>query len=824
MAEPAHFVIVGGGTAGWLTAFIIEDSARRQKLDIRVSVVESSKIPTVGVGEGSTAAMRVLFQHFKIDEFEFFRETGATFKLGIRHTDWRRKGFTYYGPIDDPHQVVAAPSGAPSDYLNVYCVAAGRKVQDMHLFGPLLEQKKAPYAKKADGSLIALGPFHHAFHFDQARVGKFLKSKSKGVAIVDAVIEGVERDGESGDITALQLDTGERLEGDFFIDASGFRKRLIVKELNAPWISYQKELPVNRALPFWLDIQPGEEINNYTHAWAQEAGWIWQIPTQGRYGCGYVYSDEFKTPEEAKREVEATLGREIEVRDDIRFQIGRLENAWIGNCLAVGLSSSFLEPLESTSIHGTIVQMMLFTQRYLKLPQAMTAADRADYNRRVGRQVAGEDGRLGLAVEGLAADRLAGERRADDDGQRLAPLLHRALAGGAHRRHRQHIDGRAGKAGAACGPIRQPPHDRLQAVMAFVMEWVRLGRGDQDAVDPAREKVGEDAAAPRPETGEDLRQRTLEVGHGAGTGVQRLQGVDQHDLAVEPGDMLAEERLHHMRFVGLVAPLHGGCERARGKTSFAEAGQRREGQRRRAFQVAGHEKTARRQRGKRPVVGLAGSQIGGEALRQAARGHLVERRRRIDLCGFLPPFPGNIGAHRQLGEFEGVGREGAEILAEQRQVEKPFAGIVDDVDGELSRGEQPPPAGGGFVLDGEAEFGDGSGRIRPYALADEGCDMVLVLEARHGVVGLMFEKGAGDAAGFLGLEERQPAAMDEIVHESGDEDRLAGAGKARHAEPHRGRDEPGSAVGQRIERDERLVGEGSQRGHGPIPSVKSRPI
>jgi len=387
LAEPAHFVIVGGGTAGWLTAFIIEDSARRQKLDIRVSVVESSKIPTVGVGEGSTAAMRVLFQHFKIDEFEFFRETGATFKLGIRHTDWRRKGFTYYGPIDDPHQVVAAPPGAPSDYLNVYCVAAGRKVQDMHLFGPLLEQKKAPYAKKADGSLIALGPFHHAFHFDQARVGKFLKSKSKGVAIVDAVIEGVERDGESGDITALQLDTGERLAGDFFIDASGFRKRLIVKELNAPWISYQKELPVNRALPFWLDIQPGEEINNYTHAWAQEAGWIWQIPTQGRYGCGYVYSDEFKTPEEAKREVEATLGREIEVRDDIRFQIGRLENAWIGNCLAVGLSSSFLEPLESTSIHGTIVQMMLFTQRYLKQPSAMTAADRADYNRRVGRQV-----------------------------------------------------------------------------------------------------------------------------------------------------------------------------------------------------------------------------------------------------------------------------------------------------------------------------------------------------------------------------------------------------------------------------------------------------
>jgi len=387
MTKAPHFVIVGGGTAGWIAAFIFQDSARRAKLDARISVVESSKIPTVGVGEASTAALRVFLQHFKVDEFEFFRETGATFKLGIRHQDWRRKGYTYYGPIDDPHQVVAPPTGAPSDYLNVYCVSAGRRVQDMHLFGPLLERKKAPYAKKADGSLIPLGPFHYAFHFDQALVGRFLKARSAGIEIVDAIVSGVERDAESGNIRSLVLDEGEKLAGDFFVDATGFRKQLIVKELNAPWISYAKELPVNRALPFWIDIEPGEEIANYTLAWAQEAGWMWQIPTQTRYGCGYVYSDEFTTPEEAKLEVERVLGRQIEARGDIRFQIGRLQEAWIGNCLAVGLSSSFLEPLESTSIHGTIVQMMLFADRYLKHPARMTGADRDDYNRRVGRQV-----------------------------------------------------------------------------------------------------------------------------------------------------------------------------------------------------------------------------------------------------------------------------------------------------------------------------------------------------------------------------------------------------------------------------------------------------
>ncbi len=385
--DKPHYVIVGGGTAGWITAFIIQSAVRRLKIDAKITVVEPSKIPTVGVGEATTAAFNVFLKSFGIDEFEFFRKTGASFKLGIRHEDWRRKGFTYYGPIDDPHQVVAAPPGAPSDYLNVYAVAAGRPVEDMHMFGPLLRQWKAPYARKADGSLLRLGPFLHAYHFDQALVGKFLASKSEGVTIADGVVSGVERNPANGDITTLVLDTGERVAGDFFFDCSGFHKRLIVKELNAPWISYAHELPVNRALPFWLPIAPGEEMPNYTRAWAQEAGWMWQIPTQGRFGCGYVYSDEFLTPDQAKLEVERVLGREIEVRSDIRFQIGRLEKAWIGNVIAVGLSSSFLEPLESTSIHGTIVQMMLFAGRFLKRPEAMNDADRADYNARVGRQV-----------------------------------------------------------------------------------------------------------------------------------------------------------------------------------------------------------------------------------------------------------------------------------------------------------------------------------------------------------------------------------------------------------------------------------------------------
>ena len=214
-----------------------------------------------------------------------------------------------------------------------------------------------------------------------------MRNHAKGVAKLDAKVEGALRDATSGDITALRLEGGATVAGDFFIDASGFSKRLIVGQMGARWISYAKELPVNRAMPFWLEIKPGEEIPNYTMAQALDAGWMWQTPTQTRFGCGYVYSDEFKTPEEAKQEVEAHLGRAIDVRGSLGFEIGRLETPWIANCLAVGLSQSFLEPLESTSIHGAIVQMMLFGQKFMKSPSTMTAAERADYNQRIGRQL-----------------------------------------------------------------------------------------------------------------------------------------------------------------------------------------------------------------------------------------------------------------------------------------------------------------------------------------------------------------------------------------------------------------------------------------------------
>jgi hypothetical protein len=192
----------------------------------------------------------------------------------------------------------------------------------------------------------------------------------------------VERDTESGDIRALMLEGGRRVEGDFFIDCTGFRRRLIL-EMGAKWLGYGAVLPVNRAMPFWIDIKPGEEIAPVTLAAAQKSGWLWKIPTQTRYGCGYVYSDAHTTPDQAKLEIEAALGHEIFPRNDIKIDAGRIDCSWIGNCVALGLASSFLEPLEATSIHGTVVQLMLLSS----VLGQVTAAARDAFNATAAGQV-----------------------------------------------------------------------------------------------------------------------------------------------------------------------------------------------------------------------------------------------------------------------------------------------------------------------------------------------------------------------------------------------------------------------------------------------------
>jgi len=380
-----RIVVVGGGTAGWLTALLLQSEAKRLGRAVDITLVESSKVPTIGVGEGTTSIFGGVLQSLGIDESEFLARTDATIKYGIRHRDWRRLGCSYDGPIDDAYALADRVPNAGS-WLDTFCVAAGRSVAEPHLFSALMAAGKAPVAE-VGGRTVPLSRFHHAYHFDQAKVSAFLRSKAAGIMMVDALVQGARRDPQTGDITALALDTGAALEGDFFVDCTGFRRSLIQREMGAVWVGYGDILPVNRAMPFWLDLDEGQELPAYTLAWAQKSGWMWQIPTQGRIGCGYVYSDRHIGPDQAQAEIEQALGHPIEPRNDIPIQAGRLSEVWRGNVLALGLSSSFLEPLEATSIHGTLVALLLFTKRHLANLGAPDPAGQARYNTAIAAQV-----------------------------------------------------------------------------------------------------------------------------------------------------------------------------------------------------------------------------------------------------------------------------------------------------------------------------------------------------------------------------------------------------------------------------------------------------
>ena len=365
---------------------MLQDFCRQNSIAVSITVIDSSKIPTIGVGEGTTAIFKTFLDSFGLNEQEFIHETHGTIKYGIRHRDWRRLGHEYDGPIDDPHFIIPKEDPDDFEYLNAYCVATGRSVAEVHLFEFLIKKNLAPVKFNRSGKLEPNHPFQHAYHIDNLKVGRYLRKKSKGIQVIDGVMEDVVRDPDSGDIRTLLLDENREVYGDFFIDCTGFRRELIGKIFDSNWISYADELLVNRAMPFFIEHDPVSEISPFTLAWAQGSGWLWQIPTMDRLGCGYVYSDEFISPDQAQNEIETKLGHPIEPRQDLHFKVGRVGEAWKGNCFAVGLSAGFLEPLEATSIHSTLVQLILFAKEYLKDALTKNSSGRKRFNERIGRQ------------------------------------------------------------------------------------------------------------------------------------------------------------------------------------------------------------------------------------------------------------------------------------------------------------------------------------------------------------------------------------------------------------------------------------------------------
>ncbi|MDO3382934.1 tryptophan halogenase family protein [Gilvimarinus algae] len=339
-------VIVGGGTAGWMAAAALSNKLNPYLYD--VTLIESEKIGTVGVGEATVPHLRYFNDSLGIDERDFIARTNATYKLGIEFVDWGSIGSSYVHPFG----LFGRPQGDISFHhywVKAHKLGAALPITDYSVGAVSAEQEKFSYPTDDPDSLAS--KFSYAFHIDASLYAGYLKeyAKSKSVKRREGKIEAVKTN-EEGDIESLTLDDGTKINGDFFVDCSGFRSLLLGQTLNVDFESWAHWLPCDRAVAVPSE-RSGAPIP-YTKATAKSAGWQWRIPLQSRIGNGLVYCSKYLSDEDAEKTLLSGLdGAPLADLNFLRFRAGRRRCSWAKNCVAVGLSGGFLEPLESTSIY-----------------------------------------------------------------------------------------------------------------------------------------------------------------------------------------------------------------------------------------------------------------------------------------------------------------------------------------------------------------------------------------------------------------------------------------------------------------------------------------
>ena len=340
-------VIVGGGTAGWMTAAALSKALGRT--GTAITLIESEEIGTVGVGEATIPTIHWFNNIVGLDEVQFMAETGATWKLGIEFSGWNGEGSGYFHPFG----TYGGPGDAamfPQRLIRAWHAGDAAPIEDHSLTTQVA--RAGGFAKPVGDPRSFLSTLGYAFHFDAARYAAHLRAIAErgGVVRHEGTVVDVARDGGTGHVASLRTARGETIAGDLFVDCSGLRGLLIEQTLGAGFEDWSHWLPCDAA---WAAPTAATEPPPvYTRAIADTAGWRWRIPLQHRTGNGYVFSTRFQAPDAARERLLKALDEPPLAEPRlIRFTPGRRRRAWVGNVVAIGLAAGFLEPLESTSIH-----------------------------------------------------------------------------------------------------------------------------------------------------------------------------------------------------------------------------------------------------------------------------------------------------------------------------------------------------------------------------------------------------------------------------------------------------------------------------------------
>ena len=367
-------VIVGGGSAGWMSAAAL---AHALGDSTRITLVESEQIGTVGVGEATIPPIRLFNQRLGIAEADFVRETQGSFKLGIQFVNWGRLGDAYFHPFGQygadfdvvpmHHYWLQARAAGSAGPLDDYTMAWGAASRGR--FAPPLRDPRRVQST-----------YDYAYHFDAGRYAAFLRrfAEARGVRRVEGKVVAAQLDGATGFIRSIGLEDGETLSADFFVDCSGFRGLLIEQHLHTGYDDWTHWLPCDRAVA--VPSACTDELIPYTRSTARSAGWQWRIPLQHRTGNGYVYCSRYVSDDEAAATLLEHLdGKALDTPRQLAFRTGRRRLFWSRNCVAIGLAAGFMEPLESTSLH--LIQTGITRLLALFPDRRMDPLAAAEYNR-----------------------------------------------------------------------------------------------------------------------------------------------------------------------------------------------------------------------------------------------------------------------------------------------------------------------------------------------------------------------------------------------------------------------------------------------------------